>query len=97
MKITIGLLLFVLMLTALTILLSAQFGGSGAAGYFMMQSPRTIVLPEGQSATSCVFDGMATAGDYVGLSRMAPGECHDEGSTRPKNVIVIGKLPEAEK
>lgn len=41
---------------------------------------------------SCIFDGAATAGDYVTLSQTVTGNCHDAGSAYPTVRQVIGRV-----
>jgi hypothetical protein len=43
-----------------------------------------------RGTTSCVFDGAATAGNYIQASAIVEGQCHDAGATRPASGQVLG-------
>lgn len=49
-----------------------------------------IVLEAGLG--QCLFDGVTTAGDYVGISPTTACECRDLGNTFPANQQVIGRV-----
>jgi hypothetical protein len=40
----------------------------------------------------CVFDGATTAGDYVQISSLTAGDCHDSGSSYPSGGQVLGRI-----
>jgi hypothetical protein len=42
--------------------------------------------------TSCVFDGPTTAGNYIGISATAVGECTDAGAAYPVSGPVLGRV-----
>jgi hypothetical protein len=41
---------------------------------------------------SCVFDGATTAGDFVAISSITAGDCHDAGATRSTTSQTIGRI-----
>lgn len=42
--------------------------------------------------TSCAFDGGTTAGDYIGISSAADGNCTDKGAAYPASGQVLGRV-----
>lgn len=42
--------------------------------------------------TSCIFDAATTAGDYVQISAITAGNCHDAGATYPASGQVVGRV-----
>jgi hypothetical protein len=58
-------------------------GGAGATG-------NARIAIDGQA--SCVFDGATIAGDYVRISSITAGDCHDAGASYPVNVQTIGRV-----
>lgn len=41
---------------------------------------------------TCVFDGTATAGDYVQISSSTAGDCHDAGGSLPSSGQTVGRV-----
>jgi len=58
-------------------------GGAGTTGNAQIAT---------DGIASCVFDGATTAGDYVQISSVLAGDCHDAGSTRPTSGQVLGMV-----
>jgi hypothetical protein len=41
---------------------------------------------------TCLFDGATTAGDYVTISSIATGSCHDSGTAYPTGLQIVGRV-----
>ncbi len=76
-----------------TAILTSTTDSSGVAGIVVGGAGTTglaAIAVSGQA--NCIFDGAATAGDYVTISSTVAGACHDSGSTYPRGVQVLGRI-----
>jgi hypothetical protein len=63
--------------------IGVTIGGAGSSGQAQVATSGTA---------TCVFDGTPTAGDYVGVSHTAQGDCTDLGAAYPTSGQVIGRV-----
>ncbi|MDR3450479.1 MAG: hypothetical protein P4M15_12180 [Alphaproteobacteria bacterium] len=64
-------------------MLGVVVGGAGKSG-------NAQIAIEGQAA--CVFDNATTAGDYVTISALTNGQCHDSGVSRSLIAQTVGRV-----
>lgn len=75
-----------------TAIISATTDTGGAVGITVSGAGKSgSATIQQNGSVSCVFDGSATAGDYVQISSTVAGNCHDTGSAYPTNGQVIGR------
>ncbi len=79
--------------TPATALITATSDISGVVGVVVDgagTSGSAQIARSGQA--SCVFDGATTANDYVQISAITAGDCHDAGASYPGSGQVVGRV-----
>lgn len=75
------------------VVIAATTDTDGIIGVVLSGAGTTGVAQIGVNGViRCVFDGTATAGDYVQISSSVAGDCKDAGVARPANVQVLGRV-----
>lgn len=73
---------------------TATTDASGAIGITVLNAGGTGTTSTIQQSglANCFFDNATTAGDYVTISALTGGSCHDAGATPPQGPQTIGQV-----
>ncbi|MBI3665017.1 MAG: hypothetical protein HY236_02135 [Acidobacteria bacterium] len=76
-----------------TVVITSTSDTGGAIGVAVSGAGTTGQAQVGtRGQVTCDFDGATTAGDYVSISSITSGQCHDAGPSYPASGQVLGRV-----